>query len=53
MPRVRDATPYGGTVLDLVYVLLTIAFFSLMLVYVSGCARLGRSSGERDEERFT
>ncbi len=37
--------------LDLVYVLLTIAFCELMLWYVTGCARLGHSSVERDEER--
>jgi hypothetical protein len=34
-------------VLDLVYLLLTLAFFGLMLVYVRGCERLGRdASGE-------
>jgi hypothetical protein len=27
---------------DVVYVLLTIAFFALMLAYVKGCERLGR-----------
>ncbi len=37
--------------LDLVYVLLTVAFFALMLWYVTGCALLGHSSVERDEER--
>ena len=37
--------------LDLVYVLLTIAFFGLMLWYIHGCALLGHSSVERDEER--
>jgi hypothetical protein len=38
-------------VLDLVYVLLTLAFFALMLRYVAGCARLGHSSEGSDEER--
>jgi hypothetical protein len=38
-------------VLDLVYVLLTLAFFALMLWYVAGCARLGHSSEGSDEER--
>jgi len=34
-------------VLDLVYLLLTLTFFGLMLVYVRGCERLGRDvSGE-------
>lgn len=28
--------------LDILYVLGTIAFFALMLAYVAGCARLGR-----------
>ncbi|HNV75628.1 MAG TPA: hypothetical protein PLX31_19410 [Gemmatimonadaceae bacterium] len=37
--------------LDLVYVLLTIAFFALMLWYITGCALLGHSSNARDEER--
>lgn len=29
-------------VIDLAYVLGTLAFFALMLAYVAGCARLGR-----------
>jgi hypothetical protein len=29
---------------DLLYVLGTIAFFTAMLAYVRGCARLGRST---------
>lgn len=37
--------------LDLVYVLLAIAFFALMLWYITGCALLGHSSHARDEER--
>jgi len=32
--------------LDIVYVLGSIGFFALMLVYVAGCERLGRSQGE-------
>jgi len=36
-------------VLDLVYILLTVAFFGLMLAYVRGCKRLGRD--ETGEER--
>ncbi len=28
--------------LDLVYILLTVAFFGLMVAYVRGCERLGR-----------
>ena len=35
--------------LDLVYILLTVAFFGLMLAYVRGCERLGRD--ETGEER--
>jgi len=32
--------------LDLLYVALTVGFFALMLGYVRGCERLGRTSGE-------
>jgi hypothetical protein len=35
--------------LDLLYVLGTIAFFAAMLAYVRGCAGLGRASGGREE----
>ena len=31
--------------LDLVYLLTTIAFFMAMLLYVRGCNRLGRGKG--------
>ena len=31
--------------LDLVYVLVTLVFFTLMLAYVAACARLGQPSG--------
>lgn len=30
--------------LDIVYIVLTVAFFGLMLVYVRGCERLGRDT---------
>ena len=36
--------------IDLIYVLATLAFFALMLVYVAGCERLGRSP---ESERTT
>lgn len=36
--------------IDLAYVLGTLAFFALMLAYVRGCAALGRD-GARDAER--
>jgi hypothetical protein len=32
--------------LDLVYVAGSVAFFALMLAYVAGCERLGRSTDE-------
>jgi len=32
-------------VLDLLYVLLTLVFFGLMLLYVVGCHRLGHRNG--------
>lgn len=35
--------------LDVLYILLTVAFFGLMLAYVRGCERLGRD--ESSEER--
>jgi hypothetical protein len=36
--------------LDVAYILITLAFFGLMLAYVRGCERLGREAG-RDGER--
>lgn len=38
--------------IDLIYVLGTIGFFALMLVYVRACERLGRTNdGSQSEER--
>ena len=34
---------------DLAYILLTIAFFVLMLAYVRGCQRLGRDATGEEE----
>ena len=34
--------------LDVVYVLGSIGFFALMLAYVRGCERLGRSGAEEE-----
>ena len=36
-------------ILDLVYVAVTVAFFALMIAYVSGCERLGREPGEKEQ----
>jgi hypothetical protein len=36
--------------LDVVYIILTLAFFGLMLAYVRGCERLGQDAA-REEER--
>lgn len=36
--------------LDAFYILGTVAFFALMLAYVAGCARLGRSANAEDRE---
>ena len=36
--------------IDLVYVLGTVAFFGLMLLYIAGCDRLGRTA---DVERVS
>jgi len=35
-------------VLDLIYILITVAFFGLMLAYVRGCERLGRDATPED-----
>lgn len=35
---------------DVLYVLGSVGFFALMLVYVVGCERLGRSPRSRGEE---
>lgn len=37
--------------LDLVYVLVTISFFTLMLLYIRGCKRLGEATNADTEER--
>jgi hypothetical protein len=37
-------------VIDLVYIVVTVAFFALMAAYVRGCERLGRDT-TREEER--
>jgi hypothetical protein len=42
---------YGALVLDLVYILATIAFFALMLGYVRACERLGRNSSDTPDEK--
>jgi hypothetical protein len=34
---------------DVLFILLTLAFFGLMLAYVAGCARLGREPGDGSE----
>ena len=36
--------------LDIVYIVVTLAFFGLMLAYVAGCERLGRD-GSGEEQR--
>ena len=35
--------------LDLVYILTTLAFFALMLLYVRACERLGRDTTDHSE----
>lgn len=34
---------------DVVYILVTLAFFALMIAYVRGCERLGREAGHEEE----
>lgn len=36
--------------IDLIYILATLAFFALMLLYVRACERLGRDSTDRTEQ---
>ncbi len=35
--------------LDVVYVVVTLAFFGLMIAYVRGCERLGREASGEEE----
>jgi hypothetical protein len=35
--------------LDIVYIVVTLAFFGLMLAYVRGCERLGRGASGEEE----
>jgi len=37
--------------LDLVYVLVTVVFFSAMLLYVRGCNRLGHGKGSEGDSQ--
>ena len=37
--------------MDLVYILATLAFFALMLVYVRGCEHLGRRTAENEDQQ--
>jgi hypothetical protein len=37
-----------SAVLDFVYIVITVAFFALMLAYVRGCERLGREETGED-----
>jgi len=37
--------------LDVIYILATVAFFALMLLYVRACARLGRDATDHTENR--
>jgi hypothetical protein len=34
--------------LDMIYIVVTVAFFGLMLAYIRGCERLGRDSTGED-----
>ena len=36
--------------LDVIYILATVAFFALMLLYVRACERLGRDTTDRSEK---
>ena len=36
--------------IDVLYVVLTVAFFALMIAYVRGCERLGEEPGEESRK---
>jgi hypothetical protein len=46
-----EAAPSERIMADVLYVLGTVAFFGLMLLYVRGCDALGRGAVDADEER--
>ena len=51
---VRPPHPLGLSnsriaMIDIVYILVTVAFFALMLLYVRACERLGRDSTDTTE----
>ena len=37
--------------IDVAYMAITIAFFAIMLLYVRGCAALGRDGADGEESR--
>lgn len=45
MPAQTAADAPGGPMLDIIYILVTVAFFALMLAYVRACARIGLGAG--------
>ena len=44
------AIPIFATMIDIAYVLLTVAFFAVMVAYVRGCERLGKDDPEDRSE---
>jgi hypothetical protein len=49
IPRVTITLDPRRTVLDIIYIAITIAFFAVMLGYVRGCERLGRDVAGNEE----
>ena len=47
-PKLWNATP-RIPMIDIVYILGTVAFFALMLLYVRACERLGRDTNDTTE----
>jgi hypothetical protein len=37
--------------IDIVYVIATVAFFATMLVYVAGCQKLGASGSSEEQKK--
>ena len=47
--RLLSRGRYSQSMLDLIYLGVTVAFFALMLIYVRACERLGRDTTDHTE----
>jgi hypothetical protein len=46
----RSLSDVEVTMLDIVYVIGTVAFFALMLAYAAGCAKLGSAASQEEQQ---